>query len=222
MARSETAVARDWILGLEPGTWFWNTDVPASTNVARTVLHRLKNDPNHGIEKVAHGLYWRGWPEGDTYHCLPPSKRIGALIYAGPGAGLYGWSALNNLEWTLQCPAKIFVVSTRKQPPRPICSTVVYSTNSNWRRTELTWAEVTVLEAIHMFEYTEEPWHECLDHLVIGISAKKLGWGGPNILIRPQMLIWAAETERRMTVESLHRLNDIARASEHVSQKAAL
>ena len=57
--------------------------------------------------------------------------------------------------------------------PKPICSSVVFRQNSNERRLSLTWAEVTVLEAAHMFECSEEPWGECLECLTDGSQAQQ-------------------------------------------------
>ncbi len=206
------------MVGLQPGTWFWNREVPARPNIARTVLHQLKNDPKQGIWRVAQGLYWRGWPEDHAYHARGPSTQVGSLILAGPGAGLAGWSALNSLGWTLQCPVTVQVsvcLPCKGRLPRPIGSSVFYYRNCNSRRLDLTWAEVTVLEAIPMMWYSEEPWQECLDNLVSGVSETRLGWGSEFTNIRPQMLTWASETEAKVSADTLHRIGDVA---SHISR----
>ncbi len=43
-----------------------------------------------------------------------------------------------------------------------------------------------------MFPYTEEPWDDCLETLKNGVSAGRLKWDLP---MRPEALLWAAETE---------------------------
>ena len=208
MAQSETAAAKEWIIGLKPGTWFWSRDIPVRPEIARPVLSRLCADKSNGIQKFSRGLYWRGYPEGHKRHRNIPPSYISGLLLGGPGAGFWGWSALNMLEWTLQMPVKhnICVVG---RPPKPIAIELQYHTNGNDRRKSLNWTEVTVLEALSWFRYTEEPWHECLEHLCNGQSAIKLGWDLP---VRSSMLRWAAETEKDLTVESLHKIDEIATA----------
>ena len=206
MAQSETAAAREWITGLKPGTWFWSRDIPVRPEIARPVLSRLCADESVGIQKFSRGLYWRGYPEGHEKHWDSPRSYIGGLMLGGPGAGFWGWSALNMLGWTLQCPVKhnICVVG---RPPKPIAIELQYHTNSNDRRKSLNWTEVTVLEALSWFKYTEEPWHECLERLTSGYSAIKLGWKSP---VRASLLQWVAEAENDVTVETLHKIDEIA------------
>ena len=216
MAQSETAAAKEWIIGLKPGTWFWSRDIPVRPEIARPVLSRLCADESNGIQKFSRGLYWRGYPEGHKRHRNIPPSYISGLLLGGPGAGFWGWSALNMLEWTLQMPVKhnICVVG---RPPKPIAIELQYHTNGNDRRKSLNWTEVTVLEALSWFRYTEEPWHECLEHLRNGQSAIKLGWDLP---VRSSMLRWAAETEKDLTVESLHKIDEIAAAIPEPTQVA--
>ena len=203
---SESAVARQWITGLEPDTWFWSRDIPVRPEIAYPVLSRLHGDEGVGLWKVARGLYWRGFPEGHQFFCFPPDYELGALMLGGPGAGLSGWSALSALGWTLQCPAKSYV-SVLGKPPAPVDASVVYQPNGNRHREDLTWAEVTVLEALYWFRFTEEPWHECLARLCSGESAVRIRW---DWLIRPEALKRAAAADRGVTVEILHRVDEIA------------
>ena len=208
MAKSESAEARDWITGLEPGTWFWSQDVPGRRDIAHPVLSRLHNDEASGVQRVAKGLYWRGWPEGHGFASMPPDYTIAALLLAGPGAGLADWDALNRLRWSTQVPCKARI-STLGTPPKPPCSTVVYSPRKNGRRAALNWTEVTVLEALSRFWYTEEPWHDCLESILSGASMDRLPWQAP---IRPDTLRWAAETDDGMTAETLHKADEISSA----------
>lgn len=208
MSGSETAAAREWVTGLEPGSWFWSRDVPVRPEIARPVLSRLRADESIGLWKAARGLYWRGFPEGHPYYRFPPDWQTGALVFAGPGAGLHGWSALSALGWTLQCPSKNYVSALGKAP-RPLDPTIVYRASANERRSGLNWSEVTVLEAICWFGFTEEPWHKCVERLASGESAARTGWDLP---IRPSRLEWAAETEKNATVEALHMAGEAAAA----------
>ena len=217
MTQSESAIAREWIIDLRPNTWFWGKDVPVRPEIARPVLSRLCAAPDVNVRRFARGLYWRGYPEGHQYHTFGPRHAIGALMLGGPGAGLWGWSALNRLGWTLQCPVKDNITVLGK-PPEPLCTSIVYHKSSNRRRASLNWTEVTILEALSWFRYTEEPWHECLEHLTSGYSAVKLGWSLP---VRASMLRWAAETEPEMTVEIEYKIDEIAAAMPEESPSAA-
>ena len=208
MHKSETAAAKKWITGLEPNTWFKSRDVPVRSEIVGPVLSRLHTDRSSGVWKIARGLYWRGFPEGHSRFGVPPSYRFSALIHAGPGAGFYGWSALNNLNWTLQSPPKCHV-SVVGRPPRPIHPTIVYHSNSNKRRESLGWTEATVLEAVGWFQFGGEPWSECLETLLERASAAESA--GTSIL-RPSMLLWASETEKGASVEARHRIEVIADA----------
>ena len=208
MARSESSAARHWITDLKPGTWFYSTAIPGRAVITHPVLSRLHTDKTTGVWKVARGLYWRGYPEGHPRYGIPPDGMIGALMVAGPGAGLYGWSALNRLDWTLQLPVKGHV-SVLGRKPAPIDCTIVYHSNHNMRRSRLNWTEVTVLEAVPMLYYSEEPWHECLERFRCGVSSTRLGW---HPSIRPRLLEWAAETEKNVTVETLHKVGQIVSA----------
>lgn len=206
MAKSESAEARDWITGLEPGTWFWSQDVPGRRDIAHPVLSRLSNDEASGVQRIAKGLYWRGWPENHEFAYMSPNYTIAAMLLAGPGAGLADADALHVLRWTTQVPCKA-LISTLDAPPKPPHSTVVYKPRGNRRRVELNWSEVTILEALGFFWYTEEPWHECLSGVSDGSAMDRLPWRAP---IRSDMLRWAAETEDGATVETLHMVNEIS------------
>lgn len=208
MASSQSAAARDWITGLEPGTWFWSRDVPGRRGIVHPVLSRLTNDEASGVQRVAKGLYWRGWPADHDFASMPPDYTVGALLLAGPGAGLADWHALNRLKWSTQVPCKA-LISTLLPPPKPPHRTVVYRQSTNQRRAELNWAEVTVLEALSTVWMTEAVWHECLESMRDGRFAAYLKWGLP---VRADMLEWAAETEDGMTVETLHLVDEVVAA----------
>ncbi len=208
MAKSETAAARDWIVGLEPGTWFWSKEIPGRSEITGPVLSRLYANKANGIWKLGRGLYWRGCPEGHEYFGMWPDFEVGAMMLAGPGAGLAGWSALHTLGWTLQRPAKSFICVLGRAPSPPDVS-VVYAPSKNACRAELNWTEVTVLEAVALHWMSEEPWHECLDSIRDRSYANRLRW---DSTIRPEKLQWAAEAEQDATVETLYMVDDLSLA----------
>ena len=215
MVRSESAEARNWIVGLEPGTWFWSRNVPGRREIVYPVLSRLHRDEASGVVKVAHDLYWRGWDEGDECFSRRPNYGVGAVLLAGAGAGFADWTALNKLRWTTQRPCKV-LVSVLGKPPKPPHPTVVYRSNKNQRRSDLNWTEVTILEAVSVGWMTEEPWQECMEMFRRGISMRSLPWHVP---VCAEKLRWAAETEAGVTEESLHLVQEISSA---VDEMAAL
>ncbi len=208
MRQTESAIARQWLTELKPGTWFWSKDIPARPEIARPVLSRLCADRSVNIIRFGRGLYWRGYPASSQYHHREPYEIVGAFKLGGPGSGLWGWSALNLLGWTVQLPVKNNIVVLGR-PPKPPTRTIVYHRSRNERRAALNWTEVSVLEALTWFRFTAEPWHECLEHLCNGYSAIKLGWSLP---VRASLLRWAAETEPEMTVEGEYMIDEIAAA----------
>ncbi|WP_419847682.1 hypothetical protein [Candidatus Poriferisocius sp.] len=148
-------------------------------------------------------------PDGDVLYGRGPFRLArGALLYAGAGAGLGAWSALNRLGWTDQCDAKITVSVLRKRLT-PWHPSIRFYVNRNSRRERLNWAEVTVLEALTRIDFTEEPWLDCMEKLRSGVSASRLGWGLP---IRPEALRWAGETETGCPDDLRYLLDDIARS----------
>ena len=207
MSRSATAEAKDWITGLKPNTWFWSKDVPGSSGVVHPVLSHLHNDEASEVQRISRGLYWRGWPAGQEPAFSSPNPIISALLTAGPGAGLARGYALNRLGWTTQVPCK-YLISALNEPPEAPHKTVVYRPNKNQRRSELNWEEVTLLEAVNFFWYSEEPWHECLDVLRSGKSMNRLPWSLVQP-VRPDRLNWAAEAEDGASVETLRMVEEI-------------
>ena len=222
MSKTETAVAREWILGLEPSTWFSHSVVPGRPNVVRTVLHRLTQDPENSVWRVCKGLYWRGWAAGHYLHKRKPDNELASLFQAGRGAGLSGWSALNGLGWTLQCPITVTVsvcTAERNRLPKPIEPSISFVPNENHRRLYANWGEVTVLEGLNMLKYSEELWQDCLERIVTGHSANKLGWPSNRSEIRPDMLYWVCETEPNATADTQHRVGQIVKALNRTTEE---
>lgn len=209
MAGSATAVAGAWVESLSPDTWFLVGAVPGKATTVQPVLSRLCGERRFGLVRMARGLYWRGYPEDHELHlCGPFNLDRGALLYAGAGAGLAKWNALNRLGWTLQRDPKASV-SVCGRRLAPFDKAVRYFTHKNIRRRQLNWAEVTVLEALALIDYTEEPWTDCLEAVRSGESERRLKWDAP---IRPGALLWAGETENGNTADLHYLLADVAAA----------
>ncbi len=162
----------DWLDELPARWWFWGADAPVPATTARPILSRLAADPDSTVSRVGYGLYFKSHPDDPTktFYC---SGVVSALLCAGPGAGLAGLSALNALGWTTQMPAKTNVASLRRVPPFRFER---YHLRDNLLREALTWTEVTVLEALLLWEFAEVTWEGCMDKVGRGVSASRLFW----------------------------------------------
>lgn len=189
---ARAATASQWLEDLPHETYFWGRDVPGKPSTARALLSRLAADESSAFLRVAHGLYWRGYPEGHPLRDRHWRRHAeAAQIYAGPGAGRAEWSAVHELAWAHQGSryGRIAVVRRRLRPTEPW---VRFVRRENLRRLELTWLEVSVLEALAWLEFVGQPWEQCLHMLASGISGRRVGGSG---VFRPDRLAWAAETD---------------------------
>ena len=187
--RSAYARAREWVLGLKPGSWFWLRDVPAPPQLASAVMRSLVAERPE-IEQLAEGFFWKGEP--GKLRTPWRSRKMTALIYAGPGCGLADYYALNTVGWTTQMPAKIRVCVVGKAPePVDVCAE--YFLRSNRRRLELTWAEVSMIEAVSDFWISEVSWDEALRKVDRDVHISRLGH---DAVIRSEVLRWGAAGEK--------------------------
>ena len=115
-----------------------------------------------------------------------------ALTYAGPGCGLADCHALNTAGWSTQVPARIRVCVVGKVP-EPVDVCVEYFSRSNRRRLELTWAEVSMIEAVSDFLMSEVSWSEALRKVDRDVHISRLGH---DAVIRSEVLRWGAAGEK--------------------------
>ena len=73
---------------------------------------------------------------------------------------------------------------------------VEFRSRSNQARRELTWAEVSVLEALRYFEYAGCGWDGCIEWVAEGFTTQRLGLGA---LIRVTELRRVGELVRGVT-----------------------
>ncbi len=124
--------------------------------------------------RVAHGFYYKTPPHDGHKSFWRPDSTISALVYAGPGSGLRGYSALNRLGWSAQLPAKERVVTLRKV--KPFQSYIRYTQHTNPLRRGLNWLEVTLLEALTYDWFIEDPWSWCVERVETGQVARSFGF----------------------------------------------
>ncbi len=88
MSNSESTTAKEWILNLPQGSWFWSVNVPGRREIVHPVLSRLHKNAANGVVKVAHKLYWRGFDPDHKRSWMKYNVTIASLLLAGKGAGL--------------------------------------------------------------------------------------------------------------------------------------
>ncbi len=189
-ASTETARARAWVMNLPEGSFFWSRDVPGRREVVSTMLSKLARGDDPPVERIGKGCYWRGahWESGEPMR-LPLDEA--GIFYAGPGSGYADVSAVHALNWTTQVPPSRIATMRRLKPGQRALRYVRRPANE--RRRELTFAEVTVIEAVRHFSYSEIGWDRAVDRLGSGRSGISSLW--PNPVIRAEALRWAAATE---------------------------
>lgn len=156
------------------GTFLTVGDLPGSPAAARQCLAREDRDPYGLVCRVAHGLYWRAdhynppkvTRNGKTFTKTTPGPTAVALHMAGPGCGWTGYDALRRFRLTTQIPAQLWlaVVGRPPQSPKRKGPKIRFFGRANEMRRELTFLEVTLLEALRYYETfgQVEPWGDAM------------------------------------------------------------
>lgn len=191
---------RAWVEALRPYTLFAWDDVPGSPAAVQQALSRMARQPNPRLLRVCRGLYfWRGSCTPDGRWVGLPNRELVARWHVGPGSGL-GWvTAINRVSWKNQIPIRthIAVMRTNGNVPRPPMPHLVYHGRSNQRRLDLSWAEVTVLEALRLargltneFDTDRYEWEWAMERFTLGHT-----WRDFGSQVSTDALAWAIEGE---------------------------
>lgn len=218
-----------WILRLPDCTFFRLDSCPhAPPDAVATAVSELMERPYPAITRYVAGVYRREpsaySPMYGRWHDL---CHAAARIVAPPvGSGLGSYSALLTLGLANQVPTSTLVAVTDPDasPPAdlPPGSRHKYQYRSNERRNELTWHEVTLLEAIREGALWETFWplkwpvalkrhRESITSLDRHLAV------GDNPLIRRDRLQWAAEAEET----ALHHYDDDDAIGERLNKERA-
>ena len=139
---------RDWVMSRPPGSCFRTAEVPGPSTAVAAALSRLAS-PGGPIERVRQGVYWRKTPPTRFGPARPSPSQI-ALIAAGDGSGLAGYSATNSLGLSTQVPRRTHIAVVGRAPKG--LSGVSIVTRANPYRVLLTVDEVSVLESLRDFD----------------------------------------------------------------------
>ena len=158
-------------------------DMPGSPAAARQCLAREDRDPYGLVRRVAHGLYWRAdhhdpplmTRNSKTLTKTTPGPEAVAMHMAGPGCGLTGYDALRRFELSWQIPAQLWLAVVGRPPQSPNGSgpKIRFFGRANEMRRELTFLEVTLLEALRYYEMfgQVEPWGDAMISFAWGSRA---------------------------------------------------
>ena len=165
-----------------------------------------RRDPR--VERITKGWYARVANPGTTSRLVIRNRGGEAIRFAGPGAGYGALTAVNRVGWNWQptIKAQVCVVG---RAPRATLRFCQFLSRANEARRELTWAEVTLLEARRYFRFAGYDWDDCVECVAEGTTTNRLG---PGALIRAAELRRVGELERGMNDKFRSRLRSLTSA----------
>lgn len=207
---AQAAEIREWVHARLPYSTFDVGDVPGSRTSVRSVLSRLAKDDDSPVRRLCRGRYFlRGVdPESGKPIGVPTEEWI-ASQHLGRGSGLGSFSALCGLGWTWQPPLGLWVAGVIRNGnlPKPPVPQLKYFGRTNQRRLDLTWNEVSLLEALRGWLWVESDYHQ---FAVDSYVEPGLHWEDKASVMRPDAVAWAIEREpaklREQMTEVLGRL----------------
>ncbi len=203
---SAAAAVRDWVAALPDWSIFRTGDVPGPQQVvAKTLSQMVARDIR--LERVAQGVYIKvnnPWRKG----ILVYDRGRAAMAIAGPGSGYGGLTAVNKLGWNWQPTVRLRICVVGRAP-RTNVRGCMFSSRANEARRELTWAEVTVLEALRYSAFAGWDWDECVNLITDGSAMRRLG---PDAYVRGDALRDVGGREPRVTARFRYRLRSLTEA----------
>lgn len=186
---------RAWIDLLPGQSFFFTDEIPEWESSLRFTLGRIAADAEHPVMRVSHGFYCKRWHQDwPAEHQIDyVSTRRAALHFAGAGAGAANLNALNLVGWTAQHPALKDICCSCRPPPSPWGHTR-FVQRLNERRNDLTWAEITLLEALRLFELSDLDWGDAVGVISSGDYLGRLRGGAE---VDSERVLWASEGETR-------------------------
>ena len=221
---SRSAAVRAWVLSLDPCTVFWIHDMPVELRAsAPRVLHDMVQE-DIPVERICNGFYRRGTqaPDAPVRDRRAKTGHLG-IAYAGAGSGYAHIAAVNEVGWTTQVPARA-VVAVVGRPPEARIHCVDFVSSANTRRRDLTWAEVTLIEAVRHsnlaettpdyqlsrqrpeMPHAEAAWQAAMETVRNGGALHRLGRGA---VLRGRELAAAAAAEPRPPEWFASRMADV-------------
>ncbi len=196
----ENGAAVNYLRYMQQFAYFRLEDLPCSLKVAKEVAdHFLGLEyPTIGRTEVE-GLYFRQ-PPSTHFHYGSHIHDVASMAKAvmPPGSGLSGYAALWSAGWTTQIPVSYKFVTCDPGfvmpnfPPPGIAGVEV---NTNQRRLELSWHEVTLLEAMLRYPLSDCNW-KYAKWALLNVFPER---AGHDMEVCRKKVVWAAETENLST-----------------------
>ena len=179
-----------------PGQSFFFTDeIPGWAPSLRSTLARIAADTDHPVVRVAHGFYCKRWHQDwlAEWKIDFVDTHLGGIHFAGAGAGAANLQALNLVGWTAQHPCRNDF-GCLSRPPRSPWPHTRFVQRNNERRSDLSWAEITLLEAIRGFDMGDVDWAEAVAIVATGDYFGRLRY---EAVVDKERLRWGADGELR-------------------------
>ena len=179
-------------------------------SATRSALARVAADPEHPVVRVARGFYCKRWHESwrAEFRLNFVDPHLGALRFGGVGAGPANWQALNLMGWTAQHPWRNHF-GCLGRPPRSPWEHTQFEQRNNGRRSELSWAEVTLPEALRMFDHSDLDWAAAVETVLSGDYFGPLRYDAE---VDSERLRWAACGQARQPSVSHERADSLCSA----------
>lgn len=177
-----------------------------SREAIKMALGRLRNGDDPLVARVVHGVYCRRRLGSRARTPIPvEARRALPWRIAGPGAGSTGPDVINMFGWSTQVSPRQWIAVVGR-PPQFDGYGVVFKGRSNERRLGLSWQEVSLLEAVRVFDtWAESEWEEALAKFGSYMAQGYYGVG-----VRSGVLLEAAAAERGLGPAFLPRCQDLA------------
>ena len=204
----EAVELRVWIDQLPAQSFFFTDEIPGWSPSLRFTLARIATDPAHPLVRVSRGFFCKCWHQDSSPQdqARTVNVRLASLYLAGEGGGAASWNALNLVGWTAQHPRRKDVGCVGR-PPRSPWEHTRFVQRNNERRRELSWAEVTLLEAVRMFESGDLDWDEAVEVITSGDYLGRLRYGAE---VDTERFRWGAEGEIRQPNAFHSRVEDLS------------
>ena len=191
------AAALEWIEKVQQFAFFRAADVPCPLAEAEAILVELLNEDIPSVGKTpVDGLWYREPPLVHHLFQKPEwNARYMAQALMPPGSGLAGMSALWSAGWTQQFPIRhrfTTIADGYELPEIPPYGIAGLKVNSNPRRADLSWHEVSLLEAVLEYPLSDCHNKKQAKRNLLSFFARR---AGRDALIRRDLLLWASETE---------------------------
>lgn len=211
MLNTQSEQVRDWVAALAPGTLFHFNEAPGTSDVKRQTLACLVSEPCSRLKRVASDFYhWTSLLDADGawVGLVDRSTVTRVHLRDRPGCGWAWTTAASKVGLVPNESVALFVAVLQDKDghiPQSPMRRVRYLRRGNYRRAELNWAEVSVLEALRSGRWCGDVSPDGIERRSMFWFTRNPHWGNYGDLVNVERLRWAAEGEpvaHRKTVDA--------------------